>query len=438
MEDSSLRILFVTPSFDPYVGGAQTFQRAMARRLIDDGHSVRVLTSDARSASDFWRRPKVSRDVEAILHEEIDGIQVERLLLTYPWPSPYACAALNRARQLAAAPWLPRKPSLWGLARLAAYAPPLRELERHLECWVSQANLVQATDSSWDGMFTKAARVAERLDRPFVAIPLMHLGDKQVRTRFQAVHQVDAYRSSGAVVALSPREATAYSHLGVPRERIRAISMGIDPTVPRISSEDVAQFRHRHALSGPTVAFIGANTYDKGAFNLLLSIAALNRSGVTVDVALAGTEANRAHDFIRSFPTRDRAVLECHTRLLGVVDERTKHILLAASDLFALPSQVDAFGIVFLEAWLHGKPVIGAACGGIPDLVRPERDGLLVPFGDSAALAAAIRRLIGDPGLARRLGEEGRNRVASEFTWDHTYRALISAYDVAIESRRTA
>ncbi len=132
--------------------------------------------------------------------------------------------------------------------------------------------------------------------------------------------------------------------------------------------------------------------------------------------------------FLARQPTEVRAALDGRIHLLGLVDEQTKHALLAACDLLALPSQVDTFGIVLLEAWLHGKPVVGADAGGIPELVRADETGLLVPFGDADSLARAIRRLIRDPALAARLGAAGRARTTQEYTWEHTYRALLRVY----------
>jgi glycosyltransferase involved in cell wall biosynthesis len=100
--------------------------------------------------------------------------------------------------------------------------------------------------------------------------------------------------------------------------------------------------------------------------------------------------------------------------------------------MLALPSQVDTFGVVILEAWLHGKPVIGAHASGIPDLVHNEETGLLVPFDDIGNLSAAIRRLILEPGLAVQLGMAGRRRVLQDYTWDETYHALSALYDSVV------
>ncbi|MBK8433624.1 MAG: glycosyltransferase family 4 protein, partial [Chloroflexi bacterium] len=81
-------------------------------------------------------------------------------------------------------------------------------------------------------------------------------------------------------------------------------------------------------------------------------------------------------------------------RPLGPQDETTKHSLLRASQFLLLPSRTDSFGIVLLEAWAHGLPVIGARAGGIPGVVTDGQTGVLVPFGEVAALAEASQRLL--------------------------------------------
>ena len=183
-----------------------------------------------------------------------------------------------------------------------------------------------------------------------------------------------------------------------------------------------------HGTTGPLVAFLGANTYDKGAFTLALAVAQLVQAGVPITLVCAGSQGEGLAAFLERQPLDIQNALRDRIRILGVVDEETKHAILTACDLLALPSQVDTFGIVLLEAWLHGKPVIGARAGGIPDLMHDGENGLLVPFGDVSALAAAMRRLVEAPELAARLGAEGRRQVLECYTWDRTYQTLMQVY----------
>lgn len=427
--DHPMRVLFVAPSYSPFIGGAQNFQRAMARRLVADGHQVTVVTTNARAPEDFWQPP---RDNEAQLparFENINHVPTHRVGIAYPAPAPYVFGMLRRLSFLVDRTWLPRDLKRVVLVKIARFLPPLPELESVLRRLVPGVDLVQAVDSSWDGLFVKAEETAQAFGKPFVAVPLMHLGERKIAAQFQMPHQVDAYRRADAVIALSRREGSEYQALGVPPDRIHLVPMGIDPESSATSSvDDVAKFRGQFTTSGSIVAFVGANTFDKGAFTLAEAVALANLQSQEYHLVCAGTQAEALRAHVESMDADLKSALSGRLHILGRVDEATKQILLAASDVLALPSRVDTFGIVLLEAWLHGKPVIGADAGGIPELVRHGETGLLVPFGDVRALSSALQEILGDRDRARQLGMNGRNAVLENFTWDHTYRRLTQIY----------
>src|SRR5690554_5569026 len=121
-----MRILFAVPAYIPFVGGAQSFVQAMARRLRRDGHSVTVLTTTAQEADDFWRPP--ARNALPLV-EEIDGLQIVRLPIQYPWPAPYRFGVLRRMGR-----WVQNSPLSRSLRRqllshLARSMPPVPDLE---------------------------------------------------------------------------------------------------------------------------------------------------------------------------------------------------------------------------------------------------------------------------------------------------------------------
>jgi glycosyltransferase involved in cell wall biosynthesis len=80
-------------------------------------------------------------------------------------------------------------------------------------------------------------------------------------------------------------------------------------------------------------------------------------------------------------------------------------------DVLFLPSAFEALGTVLLDALARGIPVVATSVGGIPEIVRSGREGLLADAGDSPALARALARLRGDPEEARRMGRAGRERA---------------------------
>ena len=140
---------------------------------------------------------------------------------------------------------------------------------------------------------------------------------------------------------------------------------------------------------------------------------------------LAGTDIEDFRRYLDTLPPKVKS--KC--LMLDYVSDEEKRDLLEACDVLALPSRSDSFGIVFLEAWFYGKPVVGARAGGIPGLVRDGVDGALVPFGAVTELAIAIKKLLTDQEYARRLGGAGRARVLAEFTWDEKYAVVRSLYE---------
>ena len=88
----------------------------------------------------------------------------------------------------------------------------------------------------------------------------------------------------------------------------------------------------------------------------------------------------------------------------------------------------EILGLVLLEAMACGTPVVCSAIGGMPELVIDGETGMLVPPGDSAALGEQVERILDDPALAARLGQQARARVLAHFTWDRVARVCLDAY----------
>ncbi len=164
--------------------------------------------------------------------------------------------------------------------------------------------------------------------------------------------------------------------------------------------------------------------FDKGTKHLVWAMRTLWRRGVKAKLVLAG--ASQPH--FRRFWRRQPADVRAHTLVLDVVSEADKRDLLAAGQIFAMPSRSDTFGIVYLEAWAYGVPVIGAYAGGVPDVIAHAEDGLLVPFGDVRGLATSIERLLDDPLLRERLGSRGKAKTMQRWTWDALYPDIRALY----------
>jgi starch synthase len=100
--------------------------------------------------------------------------------------------------------------------------------------------------------------------------------------------------------------------------------------------------------------------------------------------------------------------------------------------MLVLPSQWEAFGIVLLEAGMCQRPVVAAAVGGVPEVVKDGRSGLLVPYGDAGALAASVKALLADSERMKRMGEEGRRLALERHTWPRVVDRVLAAYGEAL------
>lgn len=96
--------------------------------------------------------------------------------------------------------------------------------------------------------------------------------------------------------------------------------------------------------------------------------------------------------------------------------------------LFVLASRTEGLGLVVVEAMAAGRPVVATRVGGVPEVVADGETGILVPPEDPAALAAAIRRVLGDPALAARMGQAGRERVRQHFSAERMAEQTAALY----------
>lgn len=100
-----------------------------------------------------------------------------------------------------------------------------------------------------------------------------------------------------------------------------------------------------------------------------------------------------------------------------------------------MPSREEAFGVAVLEAAACGRPTIASRVGGVPEVIRDNETGLLVPPGDEAALAQALLRLVRDPETCRRMGEAGRALVQKEYLWNDSLNRMSQLYENVIHGR---
>jgi glycosyltransferase involved in cell wall biosynthesis len=170
---------------------------------------------------------------------------------------------------------------------------------------------------------------------------------------------------------------------------------------------------------GPLIGAVGRLESQKGLDILIRALREVD--GTSLVLVGDGSERGALEDLAGRVGVADRVVW------IGWTDDPRSY--LGAFDVFALPSRFEGFPLAVLEALLSRSAVVATDVGSVAEAVRDGETGVLVPAEDPAALAAAIRRLLADDGLRRRLGEQGRRLVLEQFTARHMTRAFESLYD---------
>lgn len=202
---------------------------------------------------------------------------------------------------------------------------------------------------------------------------------------------------------------------GIPESRVALLH---NPSTSRSAP------RHPDAGSEPTLAYVGRLARNKGCLLLLEVVAAI--PGLRCLVLGEGPERASLQQAAAGLGIEDRVRFAGWTDARGVGDVLSRATALVVPSLWPEP-----FGLVILEAFAHGCPVVAADTGGIRDLVEQGRTGYLFAPGDARSLETAVRRMLDNPAAAKTMGEEARRFAEAGFRVSDHVDALDVIYRAA-------
>jgi glycosyltransferase involved in cell wall biosynthesis len=227
-----------------------------------------------------------------------------------------------------------------------------------------------------------------------------------------------ALRSADLVVG--PSSDTVH-HLITEQEisptNVQLLAWGLDPEFEaRVAAASPTTLPAGFPLNARNILTVGrwnsAERY-KGADTLISALPRVLKTVPDASLVLVGDgdDRPRLEQLARDLGVSDR------THFLYGLTPEDLFACYANCEIFALPSRGEGFGLVFLEAMAHAKPVIGGAHGGIPDIIEDGVTGRLVPHGDIEQLAQALEALLSNPSKAIEMGTRGKNRIAQAFSF---------------------
>ncbi|MFN2601966.1 MAG: glycosyltransferase family 4 protein [Gemmatimonadaceae bacterium] len=355
---------------NPQAGGAELHLHQIFGRLVRRGHSVDLLCSGWNDAA-----PRAT----------IDGINVHRVgsRHTYPFLAHRYyrrnLASLNHDVVIEDLNKAPLYTPLWKINRLVA-------LVHHL--FGSTA-------------FRETAA-------PLAAA--LWLAERPIRSLYRKV----------AFEAVSESTANDLVRRGIPRDHIRVVYNGVDTDY----------LTPDPSLRSPTPLFIyiGRLKRYKGVDLVIRSFAQLKNEKAALEIAGTG-------DYRPALEALTREVgIESRVRFLGFIPEESKLALLRRAWAATLASPKEGWGISNMEAAACGTPVVASDSPGIRESVIDGETGFLVPHGDVAAMADAMRRLAESPSLVESMGKAGR-RFAEGFSWEKSADGTIAHLEEVVMRR---
>lgn len=381
------RLVLWPSSYLPNLGGVEEMTRQLALQLVDGGDAVEVWTQQ----QDGTARPTA---------ETMDGIVVRRFPFPLPSTDPRCVVPL-------AAAGIPSLAALRNAAR--AFRPDLL----HVHCF--GPNGVYATTLS-----------------ALTGLPLVvSLHGETVMDDADVFEHSATLRSALRTAIKRARVVTgcsqftlddAAARFGLGAGRGRVVFNGV--TAPSEGSPPARPVEGRYVLA------VGRVVEKKGFDLLLRAFASMARTHPDVDLAVVGSgrQSGPLTELAGSLGIGERV------HFTGRLPREAVEGAMAGAELLVVPSRLEPFGMVVLEAWRAGLAPVVTSRGGTVEFVEDGRTGLLVDPFDVPALASAISRLLDDDGLRARIAGAGRRRAA-DFSWPAVAQEYRHAYESALAGR---
>ena len=405
--DAPLKLAYLTYRGKPHVGGQGVYTRHLTKALVDLGHTVEVFAGQPYPVVDeritMHRLPSLDTFNDHFpgrvpgfweIHDRHDLLELAQFMTgTFPEPLAFSARAAHELkRRLGDFDLVHDNQCLgYGILKIEEKIPTIVTLhhpitkDRELEMAAARSRYRRWSIGRWYGFVKMQGKVASKMPR-IVVVSQNSIDD-------------------------------IHTDMGVDRDRMRLVPVGVDPELFR-------PLEHVTRRPGRLITTASADVALKGLSFLLEAMAALRSEGRDVTLTIIGKPKPG-----KSMRLIDELGLEPHIQFVsGVPDERIVE-LYSEAQLAVVPSLYEGFSLPAIEAMCSGTPLVATDGGALPEVTGADGETVLqCPAGDAPALARAIARGLDDPELLARIGAAGRQRVIDRWTWKRCAELTVEQY----------
>lgn len=236
-----------------------------------------------------------------------------------------------------------------------------------------------------------------------------------------------------AAIICVGEEERAQTARRYPHKKVLHLPNGVDPE--RFAKGDRDAFRSLYGIphNAFVVLTVGRIDPQKNQLLLLKAFPELSKIHAAMHGLIIGPVTNEPYYDKLQQEMKAQGIAD-RTTIIAGLEANSQALVDAyhAADLFLLPSIHEPFGIVILEAWAAGLPVIASNVGGIPSFVVSGEDALLFDVRDEKTLLEAFQKLVQDPDMGAGIARNGQRKARSEYSWDRVTERLVAIYEEAI------
>jgi len=319
----------------------------------------------------------------------------------------------------------------WEKLKGKKFSPALETLSTNLLSVLDEIDSDIVHTHTWYGHFGGLlAKILYKI--PFVATchslePLRPWKEDQLGRGYQLSTFIEktGIENADKIIGVSKlMKEDIIKYFNVPPEKVEVIHNGID--LNKWKHTPISDsLKKEYGIKDDYILFVGRPTPQKGMEYL---VDAADEIPVQIVFGAVGADTKEYEDRMKEKVKTKKNIVWINKLL----KEEEYIQLYSSAKVFVCPSIYEPFGIINLEAMACKTPVVASATGGILEVVIPEKTGILVEPANPKQIASAVNRLLKDPSLAKRMGEEGRKRVEEQFSWEHIAQKTKKLYESLI------